>query len=84
MSSLITGNRPARIMHTLKNTTMPIWIGMVTEAFKQREFNPGEITKIAFRQAWESGHTPMSFVDGVIFRHQREVRNSEVKRLNDK
>jgi hypothetical protein len=86
MSSLITGTgfRPRSPIYTCKNTTLPIWIGMVAEAFTQREYEPGEVTKLAFKQAWESGHTPMSFVDGEIFRQRREIRNTEVKRLNDK
>jgi hypothetical protein len=84
MSSLITGSRPQRIMHTLKNTTMPIWIGMVTEAFRQRAYDPGKVTKLALKQAWEGGDTPMSFVDREIFRQRREIRNTEVKRLNDR
>jgi hypothetical protein len=83
MSSLISGTRPKNIIYTYKNTKLADWIVMVAEAFKQRNYIPSIIKNIIFKQAWESGETPMSFADKEIFRNSREIRNTEVKRLND-
>ena len=56
---------------------------MVTEAFKEREFDPGVVNALSIKHAWEGGDTPMSFVDREIFRQAREKRSNEMKRIDD-
>ena len=84
MGTLIRGSSPKATIYTNANTAFPAWQVMVTEAFAQRGFVPGELHKLALKHGWEAGDSPMSFVDREIFRQGREIRNNEVKRCNDK
>ena len=47
MPTLIRGSSPKSTVYTNANTSFPVWKGMVTEAFKEREFDPGVVNALS-------------------------------------
>lgn len=77
MRTLIRGSSPKAVVFTSANTTLEKWKELVAEAFKQRNFDPGEIDKLTLKHGWEYGHSPMSFADREILRQARQKRQDD-------
>jgi hypothetical protein len=79
MATLINGTTPRKILPSNKNTPLKQWAKLILEAFKEREVIPGIINTLAIKHSWESGETPMAFVDSEIFKREQRIRNNSVR-----
>jgi hypothetical protein len=83
MASLIPSNEPRSAIYTYKNTSFADWKVMMLAGAAAAKFDITAVRPLTIKHGWENGETPESFVKKEAHKLMRDIRNTEVKRLND-
>lgn len=67
-----------RKVPTIRNTRLKEWVELVKDECKRLNVDFGSTNELQCKQAWEFGHTPVSWVDVLKRRAEIKLQRSEI------